>query len=202
MLPEEEDFALISMANDCFFGISQKQHEPNMRRIVHARYDGNKYYIRFFEDEWLYVPDADSTYWLWQPDGEVFRKQKISKTREEVLAWFFTDLSEGSMSIAMICGVWGEPTGKQENLRIYDYARGQYDYVLCDEYDFHGILQYANPETGLAVASLACCDWREKVRENYSDVETASVFYFNRPDKNENIWNDLSVNHQKPVLAD
>ena len=199
VLPEEEDFALISSANECFFYTSE-QYNPDHRPIAHVRYDGNKYFIRFFEEEWLYVPDADGTYWLWQPDGEVFRKQNVHKTEQEVKAWFFTDLSQGSVSISMICGVWGEPTGKQERIRIYDYAQGNDSYVLCDEYDFYGILQYANPETGLAAVSLACCEWREKAG-NYADVKTSSVFYFNRPSMKENIWNDLSINHQKPTLA-
>ena len=201
VLPEEEDFALISSANECFFDTT-KQYNPHSGPIVHARYDENKYYIRFFETEWLYAPDANGTYWLWQPDGEVFRKQNIRKTEEEVLSWFFSDLSEGSMSIAMICGVWGEPTGKQAQVRIYDYNQGQAYYVLCDEYDFYGILQYADPETGLATVSLACCEWRQMVERNQRDVDTAAIYYLNRPGVYENVWGNISANCQKPVLAD
>ena len=197
-LPEAEDFALISHANGSFFNIKDcYDHMP----IVHARYDGDKYYIRFFDDEWLYAPDENGTYWLYEPHGDVFKRQKTSKTEEEVKAWFFTDTSEGSMSIAMICGVWGEPTGKQIELRRYDYFKGQDDYIMCDEYNFHGILQYADPQTGLAVKTLACCDWRDKV-ENYADSTTAAVYYFVPQVEGQNVWQNVSVKHQKPVLED
>ena len=200
-LPEAEDFALISHANDCLFGVSKKEHEWALRQIVHARYDTNKYYIRFFDDEWLYAPDENGTYWLYEPHGDTFRKQKTSKTEEEVKAWFFTDTCEGSMSIAMICGVWGEPTGKQLELRRYDYFKGQDDYVVCDEYDFHGILQYADPQTGLAIKTLACCDWRDKA-ENYADSGTAAVFLFQERFVGDNVWGQVSVTGQMPVLKD
>ena len=197
-LPETEDFALISHANGSFFNIKDCY---DLMPIVHARYDTNKYYIRFFDGEWLYAPDENGTYWLYEPYGGVFKKQKTPKTEEEVKAWFFTDTSEESMSIAMICGVWGEPTGKQVELRRYDYFKGQDDYIMCDEYDFHGILQYADPQTGLAVKTLACCDWRDKV-ENYADSTTAAVYYFVPRFEDDNVWQNVSVKHQKPVLED
>ena len=197
-LPETEDFALISHANGSFFNIKDCH---DLMPIVHARYDGDKYYIRFFDDEWLYAPDENGTYWLYEPYGDVFKKQKTSKNEEEVKAWFFTDTSEGSMSIAMICGVWGEPTGKRVELRRYDYFKGQDDYIMCDEYDFRGILQYADPQTGLAIKTLACCDWRDKV-ENYADSTTAAVYYFVPQFEGQNVWQNISVKHQKPVLED
>ena len=197
-LPEAEDFALISYGNGSFFNMKDcYDHKP----IVHARYDTNKYYIRFFDDEWLYAPDENGTYWLYEPHSDVFKRQKTSKTVDEVKAWFFTDTSEGSMSIAMICGVWGEPTGKQLELRRYDYFKGQDDYIVCDEYDFHGILQYADPQTGLAIKTLACCDWRDKV-ENYADSGTAAVFLFQERFAGDNVWGQVSVTGQMPVLKD
>ena len=201
-LLEEGDFALRSHANCCFFDTTKKC-EHSMLPIVHARYDGNKYYIRFFDDEWLYVPDETGTYWLYQPNGNVFRKQSSSKTEDEVKAWFFTDLSEGSMSIAMICGVWGEPTGKQERLELYDYNQGNGKEILCDEYNFHGILQYANPETGLAVGTFARCDTREEEpRRSHMDITTSAVYYFEPRFESDNVWQNVSVKHQKPVLED
>ena len=197
-LPEAEDFALISHGNGSFFNIKDCY---DLKPIVHARYDTNKYYIRFFDDEWLYAPDENGTYWLYEPHGDTFRKQKTSKTEDEVKAWFFTDTSEGSMSIAMICGVWGEPTGKQLELRRYDYFKGQDDYIVCDEYDFHGILQYADPQTGLALKTLACCDWRDKA-ENYADSGTAAVFLFQERFVGDNVWGQVSVTGQMPALQD
>ena len=198
-LPETEDFALRSAAIGSFFDLKKQRfnHDP----IVHARYDENKYYIRFFDDEWIYAPDENGTYWLYEPRGNVFRKQKSSKTEEEVKEWFFTDLSEGSVSIAMLLGVWGEPTGRQEVIHIYDYNRGNGDYVLCDEYNFHGILQYVNPKTGLAASTLACCDWRE-MAPNYSDITTSSVYYLMPAFEGDNVWQNVSVKHQKPLLKD
>lgn len=201
-LPETEDFALISHGHGSFFGL--KKHYVDYKPIVHARYggnNGNKYYIRFFDEEWLYAPDENGTYWLYEPYGDVFKRQKTSKTEEEVKAWFFTDTSEGSMSIAMICGVWGEPTGKQLELRRYDYFKGQDDYIVCDEYDFHGILQYADPQTGIAIKTLACCDWRDKA-ENYADSSSAAVFLFQERFPGDNVWGQVSVMGQMPVLKD
>lgn len=199
-LPETEDFALRSHANGSFFGLKKHQHDYGS--IVHARFDTNKYYIRFYDEEWLYAPDGDGTYWLYEPYGDTFRKQKTSKTEEEVKTWFFTDLSEGSMSIAMICGVWGEPTGKQKTMNVYNDNRGNGDDVLCNEYNFHGILQYANPETGLAVGTVACCDWYDEdaLRDHYLDVTTHAVYYFVPEFEGQNVWQNVSVNHQKPVL--
>ena len=197
-LPETEDFALISHGNGSFFNMKDCY---DLKPIVHARYDTNKYYTRFFDEEWLYAPDENGTYWLYEPHGDVFKRQKTSKTEDEVKAWFFTDTREGSVSIAMLCGVWGEPTGKQLELRRYDYFKGQDDYIMCDEYDFHGILQYADPETGLAIKTLACCDWRDKA-ENYADSTTAAVFLFEERFEGDNVWQQVSVTGQIPLLTD
>lgn len=201
-LPEQEDFALISHASCCFFPTTKKCLHTNVP-ITHARYDGNKYYVRFFDEEWLWAPDADGTYWLYRPKRGVFRRQRTSKTEKEVLHWFFTDLSDGSVSIAMLLGVWGEPTGKQATIHIYDYNKGSGDYVTCSEYEFHGIFQYADPATGLAVCTLACCDWRETdLKDAYSDLGTSAVYTFTPRFEGENVWYRITKDNERPVLAE
>ena len=200
-LPETEDFALISHAFPFFYNM--KGDSSFLIRNTHVRYDG-KYYICLFEKEWLYVPDEDGQYTLWKRKKDVFRPTKTRKSEAEVLAWFFTDLSEGSVSIAAILGVWGEPTGKIKSFYVYNYNHNSGPYNEpqetlreCPEYNFHGILQYMNPETGLMARGYS-------VPDNFGDAiaveaSLSELYYI---DRDPYCWQELTPDGVEPVLKD
>ena len=197
-LPETENFALRTNAFRAFFGTQFA--ESFMENITHVRY-GGKYYIRYFDEEWLYAPDEDGQFTLWKRKGEVFRRTKTKKSEEEVKSWFFTDLSEGSVSIAMLLGVWGEPTGETATFLLYDYnpdAPRQERTVTCAEYSFHGILQYRDPETGLALITWARPETFKESLSTHADISTAAVYYI---DKDPYCWQYLTSDSKEPVLG-
>ena len=197
-LPESEDFALLTTARRAFFGIRKKGMQRDL--INHVRYSG-KYYIRYFDHEWIYAPDGDGQFTLWERKGENFRRTKTRKSEDEVKAWFFTDLSPDSVSIAMIHGVWGEPTGKTKKFCLYDYnKRGHMNesevYVDYEEYDFHGILQYLDSETGLSVATYSCPQF---FGTDCEDIALTKVFYISRAKYN---WEYITPDMKEPVLEE